>query len=245
MRRLPIFYLSLVVLTLILGLAGCSKQEKANPTQGSSNTGQNAKADPATPPKPEPAVTEPDRSTWPVIVAFGDSLTEGLGVPAAQNYPAQLQAELDKAGYKYRVVNVGISGDTTAGGLNRFDGVLRQKPAIVILELGANDGLQGKSVPQMEQNLTAMIQRFRAADIQVVLAGMQVPPNYGPDYTEAYKNAFPKVATAQKVPIIPFFLDQVAGIPELNQADGIHPTPEGYTKVVQNVLTTLQPLLKK
>lgn len=243
MRRLPIFYLSLVVLTLILGLAGCSKQEKANPTQGSAKTGQNAKADPATtPPKP---VTEPDRSTWPVIVAFGDSLTEGLGVPAAQNYPAQLQAELDKAGYKYRVVNAGISGDTTAGGLNRIDGVLRQKPAIVIVELGANDGLQGKSVPQMERNLTTMIQRFKGAGIQVVLAGMQVPPNLGPDYVEAYQNAFPKVAAAQKIPMIPFFLDQVAGIPELNQMDGIHPTPEGYTKVVQNVLTTLQPLLEK
>lgn len=188
---------------------------------------------------------EIDRTGWPVIVAFGDSLTAGLGVPVEKNYPSQLQARLDQAGYKYRVVNAGISGDTTAGGLNRIEGVLRNKPEIVILELGANDGLQGKDVGQMKQNLAAMIDWLQKEHVTVVLAGMQITPNLGPDYTHSFAQVFPDLADQYKTPLIPFFLDGVAAKPELNQADGIHPTPEGYAYVVDNVWKTLQPLLKK
>lgn len=223
--------LFLVALSVALVMVGCSSKKQAD---------KPAAAVPATA-KP----VEVDRTGWPVIVAFGDSLTAGLGVPVEKNYPSQLQAKLDQAGYKYRVVNAGISGDTSAGGLNRIDGVLRNKPQIVILELGANDGLQGKDVAQMKQNLSAVIERLQKEQITVVLAGMQITPNLGPDYTQSFAQVFPDLAARYKIPMVPFFLDGVATKPELNQADGIHPTPDGYVYVVDNVWKTLEPLLKK
>lgn len=182
--------------------------------------------------------------TRPRIVAFGDSLTAGLGVPAEESYPAQLQRSLDALGYSYRVVNAGVSGDTTAGGLRRVPWILTNKPDVVILELGANDGLRGLSVDQTRHNLREIIQRLQEAGVEIVLAGMKLPPNYGQDYLARFEGIYPSLAKEYRLPLIPFFLDGVGGSPSLNQADGIHPTAKGYALVVEQVLKILGPLLK-
>jgi acyl-CoA thioesterase-1 len=239
MRRFRMLYPLLVVLIVVLAMGGCGgKRTQPAAAPGPAPVGTSAPA-PAKPP-----VTV-DRTGWPVIVAFGDSLTFGLGVVPERNYPAQLQAELDRRGYKYRVVNAGISGDTTSGGLARVENVVKQKPDVVILELGANDGLQGRKVPEMRKNLTSIIEQLQQAQIKLVLAGMQIPPNYGPEYTQSFQQTFVDLAKQYHVPLIPFFLDGAAGKPELNNPDGIHPTAEGYVFVVKNVMPVLEPLLKK
>ena len=182
--------------------------------------------------------------TRPRIVAFGDSLTAGLGVPAEESYPAQLQRSLDALGYSYRVVNAGVSGDTTAGGLRRVPWILTNKPDVVILELGANDGLRGLSVDQTRHNLREIIQRLQEAGVEIVLAGMKLPPNYGQDYLARFEGIYPLLAKEYRLQLIPFFLEGVGGSPSLNQADGIHPTAKGYALVVEQVLKILGPLLK-
>lgn len=208
-------------------------------------------APPATPdPAPvktpaDAAAPAPAKNDRPLIVAFGDSLTAGLGVPSEDNWPSRLQRRLDDQGYRYRVVNLGVSGDTTAGGMDRFESALALKPQIVILELGANDGLRGLPVGQMQHNLANMIELAQAKGIKVVLAGMQMPPNLGSDYTKPFAAVYATLAQRYKLPLIPFLLDNVAGNPDLNQGDGIHPTAQGYAPVTDNVWKTLQPLLKK
>ena len=179
----------------------------------------------------------------PVILALGDSITAGLGLAQSQAWPTLLQARLDAAGRKYRVVNAGVSGDTTAAGLARLDWQLSQKPAVVILELGANDGLRGLPVAEAKQNLGKIITRCQAAGAKVLLAGMQVPPNMGPEYTTAFRDMFPALAAEHNVPLVPFILDGVAGHQKLNQGDGIHPTAEGQAIVAETVWQHLQPLL--
>ncbi|HEY3368736.1 MAG TPA: arylesterase [Symbiobacteriaceae bacterium] len=233
MRKAHIFLL--VVFILTLGMAGCGSKAKPAATPAG-QTGTTA---------PTPKPPAPDRTGWPVIVTFGDSLTAGQGVAPERNYPSQLQAALDKQGYKYRVVNAGISGDTSAGALNRVEAVVNQKPVIVILEMGANDGLQGKSVAQMRANLATIIERLQKAGVKLVLAGMEIPPNYGPEYTQAFRESFTGLASQYHVPLIPFFLDGVGGRPDLNLPDGVHPTGDGYVYVVKNVMAVLQPLLTK
>jgi len=181
----------------------------------------------------------------PRIVAFGNSLTSGLGVPPDQSYPAHLQRTLDAAGYAYRVVNAGVSGDTTAGGIRRVSWVLNSKPAIVILELGGNDGLRGLSLKETKANLERIIQQFQQASVTVVLAGMKLPPNYGEDYTAGFEALYQAVATQYQLKLIPFFLDGVAASSSLNQADGIHPTGEGYRLIVERVFPVIEPLLER
>lgn len=181
----------------------------------------------------------------PRIVAFGNSLTAGLGVAPDESYPAQLQRKLDGAGYPYRVVNAGVSGDTTAGGIRRVSWVLNSKPSIVILELGANDGLRGLSLLETRANLEQIIQQLQNASVTVVLAGMKLPPNYGKDYTSGFEALYHAIAKQYHLTLIPFFLDGVAGSSSLNQADGIHPTGEGYRLIVENVFPTLEPLLER
>jgi acyl-CoA thioesterase-1 len=195
-------------------------------------------ADPALSPK---AVADDDR---PRILAFGDSLTAGLGVPAEDAYPAQLQRRLDERGIRYRVINAGVSGDTTAGGLRRTEWVLKSRPDIVLLELGANDGLRGLNLQQTKANLERIIQRCQEASVTVVLAGMKLPPNYGADYTKGFEAIYPALAKQFRVTFIPFFLDGVAGSATLNQADGIHPTSEGYRIIADKVLQQIKPLLR-
>ena len=179
----------------------------------------------------------------PRIVAFGDSLTAGLGVGAEETYPAQLQRRLDSQGLPYRVINAGVSGDTTAGGLRRVDWVLKSRPDIVILELGANDGLRGLKLQETKANLEKIIQRCRDASVRVVLAGMKLPPNYGTEYTKSFEAIYPALAKQFRLPLIPFFLEGVAGSTSLNQPDGIHPTSEGYRIIADLVMETVTPLL--
>ena len=186
------------------------------------------------------AVADDDR---PRIVAFGDSLTAGLGVAAEEAYPARLQRRLDEQGLRYRVINAGVSGDTTAGGVRRVDWVLKSRPDLVILELGGNDGLRGLNLDETKANLERIIKRCQAASVTVILAGMKLPPNYGTEYTKGFEAIYPALAKQYRLTLIPFFLDGVAGSASLNQADGIHPTSEGYRIIADKVLETVKPLL--
>jgi acyl-CoA thioesterase-1 len=178
-----------------------------------------------------------------VIVALGDSLTAGLGVAADEAYPARLEARLAREGYAYRVVNAGVSGDTTAGGLRRVDWVLRAKPEIVIVALGANDGLRAQSPQAMRENLAAIVKRLQAAGARVLLAGMRLPPNYGAEYTKEFQAVFPEVARSTGVALMPFLLNGVAADPRLNQPDGIHPTASGQQVIADRLWPYLRPLL--
>ena len=180
-----------------------------------------------------------------VILAFGDSLTAGYGVPRGQGYPEQLQKKLDAKGYRYRVVNMGISGDTTSGGLARMKAALDTRPSIVILELGANDGLRGLPVKQIHANLEEMVMRFQKAGATVILAGMTLPRNYGVSYVRPFEKAFEEIAAKYKLPFITFFLQGVAGTPKYTLEDFLHPNAAGYVLVTETVMRTLEPLLKK
>ena len=180
-----------------------------------------------------------------VVLAFGDSLTSGLGVPADQTYPAQLAARLTREGYDYRVVNAGVSGDTTAGGLRRVDWALRLRPEVVIVELGVNDALRGQKLASVRGNLEQIVARFQTSGARVLIAGMRLPPNYGDPYAADFSRLYREVARARDAPLMPFFLDGVGAIPRLNQPDGIHPTAEGYAIVVDRLWPYLVPLLRK
>ena len=191
------------------------------------------------------ALAGPVHAAEPVIVAFGDSLTAGLGVTPEDSYPARLQAKLRAEGYTYRVVNAGSSGDTTAGGLRRVDWALRNKPEVVIVALGANDGLRGQDLASVRANLDAIVARFQKAGARVLVAGMEMPPNYGARYTADFRRLYAEVARKRGAAFMPFLLDGVAGNPRLNQPDGIHPTAEGYRVVVDHLWPILQPLLAR
>jgi len=191
------------------------------------------------------AQAPPSADSRPVILAFGDSLTAGYSVPLSASYPARLQRKLDEQGYKYRVVGMGVSGDTTSVGLARMRPALALKPSIVILELGANDGLRGLSIPQMQANLESMITSFQKSGAKVIVAGMTLPRNYGDAYIKPFENVFRDLAKKYNAPLIPFFLEGVAGIPKFTVDDLIHPNAEGYALVTDIVMKTLQPLLKR
>lgn len=180
-----------------------------------------------------------------MIVCFGDSLSAGYGVSAGLSYPDFLQKELDRAGYKYRVVNLGVSGDTTSGGLSRIQTAIRLKPAITILELGGNDGLRGVPLSSTRSNLEEMTRQLIASGSKVIIAGMTLPPNYGPDYIKEFEQIYVQTANKFKSPRIPFFLEGVALQNELMQRDGIHPNAKGNEVVAKTVMKFLRPLLKK
>ena len=180
-----------------------------------------------------------------VIVALGDSLTAGLGVTSDAAYPALLEARLRREGFAYRVVNAGVSGDTSAGGLRRVDWVLRARPEIVIVALGANDGLRGLPVTALRDNLTAIVTRLRAGGARVLLAGMRMPPNSGETYTREFAAVFPAVARTTSATLLPFLLQGVAGEPSLNQPDGIHPNAAGHVAIADLVWRALRPLLQR
>jgi acyl-CoA thioesterase I len=191
------------------------------------------------------SVTAGARDDAPVVVAFGDSLTAGLGVQPAEAYPALLEARLRKEGYAYHVVNAGVSGDTTAGGLRRVDWALRLKPAIVIVELGANDALRGQDLGGVRANLDTIVERFQGSGARVLVAGMRVPTNYGERYGTGFERLFAEVAANRKAAFMPFFLDGVAADARLNQADGIHPTAAGYRIIADRLWPYVRPLLRK
>ncbi|WP_416448314.1 arylesterase [Leeuwenhoekiella sp. A2] len=192
--------------------------------------------------------TEPEKTDGSnTILVFGDSLTAGYGLDPNDAFSAVLQSKLDSLGYDYNVVNAGLSGETTASGKNRISWVLKQNVDIFILELGANDGLRGIPLDETRTNLQAIIDTVRNKDPEtnIVLAGMQIPPNMGQEYTADFRQIFPDLAAKNDVFLIPFLLENVAGIPSLNQADGIHPTVEGHKIVAKNVWEVINPLLKK
>ena len=191
------------------------------------------------------AFAGPVHATERIIVAFGDSLTAGLGVTPDDSYPAQLQAKLRAEGFTYRVVNAGVSGDTTAGGLRRVDWALKSKPAVAIVALGANDALRGQDLASVRSNLDAIVLRFQKAGLRVLVAGMEVPPNYGARYAAEFRRLYADVARKRGAAFMPFLLDGVAGIPRLNQPDGIHPTAEGYRIVAAHLWPHLAPMLTR
>jgi acyl-CoA thioesterase-1 len=192
-------------------------------------------------PNPTPAPTAPPATATPVahsgilIVAMGDSLTEGLGVDMADAYPAQLERKLRAGGYSVTVVNAGVSGETSSGALSRVDWVLRQQPDIVILATGGNDGLRGVETSVTDKNIDQIVQKIQDSGAVVVLGGMEMVQNMGTQYTSDFRAIYPAIAKRHDLILMPFLLEGVAGHPELNQADTIHPTAEGYTIVVDNL----------
>jgi len=226
--------LRLLFVSAVLAVSACSSNEPA-PARATS------------PPSP-PASSAPaaaSASTRPRIVFLGDSLTAGLGLDVEQSVPSLVQKHLDAEGFKYEVVNAGVSGDTSAGGLRRLDWSLDGDVRILVLELGANDGLRGLPVAQMKENLQTIVQTAKRRGIDVLLTGMEAPPNYGTTYTSEFRRAFRDLAAEERVPFMPFYLYEVAGVPTLNIADGIHPNPAGARIVEANLWRSLKPVLEK
>ncbi len=196
-------------------------------------------------------VEKPDRSPRmvkddrPLIVCFGDSLTAGYGADEGESYPDYLQKDLNKDGYRYRVVNEGVSGNTTKDGVDRLAGVVAMKPAVVVLEFGGNDGLRGFKVGTTRANLSEMIARLKVSGAKVIVAGITLPPDYGSDYVKEFTGNYPALGKKFDVPVIPFILQDVYGVQGMMQADGIHATDKGNEVVAQNVLSVVEPLLKK
>jgi acyl-CoA thioesterase-1 len=193
----------------------------------------------------EPTAVEPVADARPLVVFLGDSLTAGYGLSADEAFPAHVERLMAARGQPVRVLNAGVSGDTSAGGRERLAWFLRQKPAIVVVELGANDGLRGQPLAATEANLRDIVERSRAAGARVVLAGMQIPPNYGPDYGRGFAAIFPRLAADYGAPLIPFLLEGVAADPAFNLPDGIHPNAEGQKLVAATVVETLSPLVRE
>jgi acyl-CoA thioesterase I len=194
--------------------------------------------------RPAPAPVSAPASEAPRIVFLGDSLTAGLGLDEDEAYPAILERELRQEGVAAQVINAGVSGDTTAGGLSRLGWLLGQHPDLVVVGLGANDGMRALPVAETEKNLREIVRRARAAGAGVLLLGMRIPPNYGP-YADEFAALYPRLAKELDVPLVPFLLDGVGGVRSLNQADGIHPTAEGQEIVAKNVLPYLEEILQR
>jgi acyl-CoA thioesterase-1 len=192
----------------------------------------------------EAPATQDVRDTRPRVVVLGDSLTAGLGLAPDEAYPSLLQTRIDAAQLPFQVVNAGVSGDTSAGGLSRLDWSLDGDVRVLIVALGGNDALRGLPVEELRRNLSAIIERAQARHIQVILAGMEAPPNFGEAYTVSFHQVYPELARTYGVTLLPFLLQNVAGIDTLNQRDGIHPTAEGARLVADNVWAVLRPLLK-
>lgn len=189
------------------------------------------------------AVGDGGEERRPRVVFLGNSLTAGYGLAEEQAFPAVVGRLLEVSDEPIEVVNAGVSGDTTAGGLARLDWILRQRPDVVVVELGPNDGLRGLPLEMTEANLRAIVERSRAAGARVLLVGMQIPPNYGPDFAGAFRDLYPRLARELDVPLVPFLLDGVGGEPGLNLPDGLHPNAEGQRRAAENVLPHLRELL--
>ena len=232
MHKIRVVPAAIAVLVCVLAL-GCGRRaERQQAPQ------------PATSPPPSAPASSGEDTGHPKIVALGDSLTAGHGLLEMEAYPALLQQKLNEDGYAWDVMNAGISGDTSAAGLQRLDWALQQGDVrILILELGANDGLRGLAVPEMQKNLGAIIAQAQGRGISVLLVGMEAPPNFGPQYATAFHQVYRDLARQYHVPLVPFMLDKVAGIPELNQADGIHPNVQGTKIVADTIWNALKPMV--
>lgn len=221
---------------MIAWLVGCNST-KSQPKPQPVHSTQGADV-----PAPRKPVAE---DTRPLIVAFGDSLTAGYGVDIDQSYPADLQRDLDARGYRYRVVNEGISGNTSKDGALRSQTIAALHPAVVIVAFGGNDGLRGVPIQDTEKNLATIISTMQHAHAKVILGGITLPPNYGSEYIEKFNAIYKKQAAAFHVPLLPFMLQGVYGVPGSMQSDGIHPTAKGCGQVARNFLPLLLPLLQK
>jgi acyl-CoA thioesterase I len=217
-----------------LSCGGGSQPDKRTGTSSGSAPSERASA--------EPAATQKEENSRPVLVTFGDSLTQGV---SGKSYPQFLQELLDENGYFYRVDNQGVSGDTSTDGLARIENVIAAKPALVILEFGGNDGLRGVPVEATRQNLAEMIEKLQAAHIPLVLAGITLPPNYGPDYVKPFTAIYPALAKKYTVRLLPFLLEHVYADPKLMQPDGIHPSEAGNRIVAKDVFGLIRPMLQK
>ena len=185
------------------------------------------------------------KTARPKVVVLGDSLAAGYGLNEGESFPDRLQERLNAGGYGLEVANISVSGDTSAGGLRRLDWALEGEVRVLIIELGGNDGLRGLPVEDLRANLAAIIERGKARGATVVLTGMEAPPNFGPAYTAAFRRVYQELAASYRVALVPFLLEGVAGIPDLNISDGIHPNLQGARLVEGNVWRVLQPLLKR
>lgn len=229
--RIPVSLISgLLLLTAVWSCSSDKKESNAPATTSQSATAPTAAQTPA---------------GKKVILFYGNSLTAGYGVEPSEAFPALVGEKIDSAGLDYTVVNSGLSGETTAGGKSRISWVMRQPVSVFVLELGGNDGLRGLPLAQTRQNLQAIIDtvRLKSPDAKIVLAGMQIPPNLGTDYTREFRELFKEVADKNNAVLIPFLLENVGGIARLNQPDGIHPTPAGHKIVANTVWGVLKPLL--
>jgi acyl-CoA thioesterase I len=223
-----------------VALAGCHSAKPSEPAEPSASE---AEPDPSNASTATPALDPND--TRPVIVAFGDSLTAGYGAAPGESYPDYLQRNLDQAGYHYRVANLGVSGNTTKDGVDRLKDVLALKPAVVIVAFGGNDGLRGLPIEATRKNLDEIVSMLTASGTKVVLGGITLPPNYGPDYIKQFNETYEMLAKKFHAPLLPFLLIKVYGTPGSMQADGIHATAQGNQQVARNLLPLLTPLLKK
>jgi acyl-CoA thioesterase-1 len=234
MKKVPAI---LVVLVSLAG-AGCgSRQPRGDETdRADSRTATSAPAAPA-------AMERPAARARPRIVFLGDSLTAGLGLAPEESVPALVQKRLDAEGYEYEVVNAGVSGDTSAGGLSRLDWSLDGDVRVLVIELGGNDGLRGLPVAGMRRNLDEIITRAKKRGVDVLLTGMEAPPSHGEAYTADFRQTFRDLAREHEVAFMPFFLEGVAGIDALNQGDRIHPNPDGARLIERKIWGSLEPLL--
>jgi acyl-CoA thioesterase I len=215
----------------LLALSGCREGSAPEPARS--------------PETPAPPATDAAADSRPVILFLGDSLTAGFGLDPDEAFPALIQRRLDEAGLRYRVVNAGVSGETSAGALRRLDWLLKQPVAVLVLETGANDGLRGQDPETTRQNIQAVLDRVRSQSPppKVVLVGMEALPNYGESYRRRFRALYPELAKKNETALVPFLLEGVAGIPALNLADGVHPNAEGHKLVADTVWKTLRPLL--
>ena len=242
-------YLISTMLLAALVVSGCQKNSEtdtSNQTEATETATLNAPVTAAE--NISVSATKQQAMSQPItILALGDSLTEGLGVDADDNYPAQLEAKLKQMGYtNVDVVNSGLSGETSTGLINRLDWVSQTKPDITILTIGANDAIRGLDVATVEGNIRTAVKHLQDNGSEVILSGMQIYDNLGSDYVKSFAAIYPRVAKDMNVTLIPFFLEGVGGDPALNQADAIHPTKKGYTIIVNdNILPVLQPKLEK
>lgn len=227
----------------LLALVSCSPGEKADPgLRGEIGDRARATIDDATAVRPTPAIP----AAAPVVVFLGDSIAAGLHLPASQAFPAVLQAELAAQGMPFRLVNAGVSGDTSAGGLARIDWVLKQqKPAVVVVELGGNDGLRGQDLTSIESNLRAIVSKCRDANAKVLLLGMRIPPSYGKEYSDGFAALYSRIASEMSLAFVPYFMDRVGGIADLTLPDGLHPTARGHELLAENVMPRLAEMLKR
>ena len=232
--KYPSYCLFLCLLFALLH-SGCSTDQQKSENSSTNATTENTEA-----------IAKP--AAKKTILFFGNSLTAGYGLDAAESFPSLIQAKIDSAGYNYQVVNAGVSGETTAMGRNRVGWVLRRQPVdIFVLELGANDGLRGLSVKETKKNLLAIIDSVRAQQpqAQIMLAGMMIPPNMGPAYTREFQQVFPAIAKEKNTDLIPFLLQDVAGVDSLNLPDGVHPNATGEKLVARNVWAVLEQKLER